>query len=49
MEQKQIENLKAELRGIGITDAKQLADAIKSLPPLNIYIMTASIAEAGKG
>lgn len=46
MEQKKmIENLKAELKKIGITNERELRDAIKELPPLKLHIMTAAIAQ----
>ncbi len=47
MEKKQIEKLKAALRDIGIRTDKDLQEAIKSLPPLKLQIMTGRIP-AGK-
>lgn len=38
--EKQIENLKAELKKIGILTESDLTDAIKNLPPLKLYIIT---------
>lgn len=37
---KQIENLKAELKKIGILTEQDLNNAIRDLPPLKLYIMT---------
>lgn len=50
--EKQIENLRAELLKIGIRKDQDLRDAIKSLPPLKLHIMTGVIRQqkgAGNG
>lgn len=48
MDQTQIEKLKAALRDIGIRTDKDLQEAIKSLPPLKLHIMTGPVL-TGKG
>lgn len=40
---KQVENLRAELLKIGIRTDQDLRDAIASLPPLKLHIMTGDI------
>lgn len=45
---KQIENLKAELKKIGILTEQDLNNAIRDLPPLKLYIMTGTISRKGK-
>jgi len=47
MEKTQIEKLKAALRDIGIRTDKDLQEAIRSLPPLKLHIMTGPVP-AGK-
>lgn len=50
--EKQIENLRAELLKIGIRTDQDLRDAISSLPPLKLHIMTGTIRQqkgAGNG
>lgn len=42
---KTIENLKAELKKIGITNERELQEAIRKLPPLKLHIMTAAIVQ----
>lgn len=39
----QTDNLRAELAGIGIWTDQELRDAIASLPPLKLYVMTGVI------
>ncbi len=47
---KQIDNLKAELLKIGISTDQDLKDAIGSLPPLKLHIMTGVITrQKGSG
>lgn len=46
--EKQVENLRAELLKIGIQTEQDLRDAIRSLPPLNLHIMT-GVIECRKG
>jgi hypothetical protein len=48
MEKQQYENLKAELKKIGIRTEKDLQEAIESLPPLKLWIMTGKVREAGE-
>lgn len=48
MENKTIENLKAELEKIGIRTDKDLQEAIKTLPPLKLWIMTGKVRKAGE-
>lgn len=43
--EKQVENLRAELLKIGIRTDQDLRDAIKSLPPLKLHIMTGVIRQ----
>lgn len=45
---KQAENLRAELLKIGIRTDQDLRDAIASLPPLKLHIMT-GVIERRKG
>lgn len=45
---KQAENLKAELLKIGIRTDQDLWDAIASLPPLKLHIMT-GVIESRRG
>lgn len=45
---KQAENLRAELLKIGIRTDQDLRDAIASLPPLRLHIMT-GVIESRKG
>lgn len=40
---KQVENLRVELLKIGIRTDQDLRDAIASLPPLKLHIMTGDI------
>lgn len=47
MEKQTIENLKAELEKIGIHTDKDLQEAIESLPPLKLWIMTGAVRKAG--
>lgn len=46
--EKQIENLKAELKKIGILTEQDLNNAIRDLPPLKLYVMTGTISRKGK-
>ncbi len=45
----QIENLRAELQKIGIQTEQDLRDAIASLPPLKLIIMTGDIGKRKDG
>jgi hypothetical protein len=47
--EKQIENLKAELKKIGILTEQDLNNAIRDLPPLKLYIMTGTIKGGRNG
>ena len=40
---RQIENLKKELKSIGIHSQGELEEAIRALPPLSLYIMTGDL------
>lgn len=46
---KQAENLKAELQKIGIQTDQDLRDAIATLPPLKLHIMTGVIRQQKGG
>lgn len=47
MEKQTIENLKAELKKIGIHTQEDLQKAIDSLPPLKLWIMTGTVRKTG--